>query len=78
VQALLRDENSILTVSSLMRGQHGIEDVCLSLPSIVNADGISAILELPLNEQEAGALHASASTLKDARAGSSFVSAKRS
>jgi L-lactate dehydrogenase len=65
VQALLRDENSVLTVSSLLTGMYGIEDVCLSLPSIINRKGIASVLKLPLSEEEAQALRSSAATIKD-------------
>lgn len=52
VEAILRDENSVLPVSSLIQELYGVEDVCLSLPSIVNLNGIERVLELPLNEDE--------------------------
>ena len=39
VEAILRDEQSILTVSSLLTGQYGLYDVCLSLPCIVGVNG---------------------------------------
>lgn len=52
VEAILRNENSVLSVSSLMAGQYGAEDVCISLPTIVNNQGISKVLELPLNDEE--------------------------
>jgi len=56
VQAILRDENVALPVSTLLEGQHGVEDVCLSLPAIIGANGVSRVLELPLSEEEEGAL----------------------
>src|SRR5690606_37092042 len=40
VEAIVRDENSILTVSSLMEGQFGLKDLCISLPTIVNKNGV--------------------------------------
>ncbi|MDD3839402.1 MAG: L-lactate dehydrogenase [Clostridia bacterium] len=52
VQSILRNENSILTVSSLMKGYYGVEDVCLSLPTIVNRKGVKQVLELSLAERE--------------------------
>jgi L-lactate dehydrogenase len=64
VEAILRDENSILTVSSLVEGKYGLNEVCLSLPSIVNSKGISNVLELELSESEKGALINSGSSLK--------------
>ena len=36
IEAILRDENGVLPVSSLMDGRYGLSDVCLSLPSLVN------------------------------------------
>ncbi|MGM0502893.1 MAG: L-lactate dehydrogenase [Bacillota bacterium] len=65
VRSILRDENSILTISSLMAGHYGIEDICLSLPTIVNSSGVNKILNLPLNETEKEAFIQSAETLKD-------------
>ncbi len=64
VQAILRNESLILTVSSLMDGQYGVSDVCVSLPSVVNAGGVSRILEMPLGEEEAGRFAESAAALK--------------
>ena len=43
----------------------GIEDVCLSLPSIVDAKGVDAVLAPPLAEDEADALRRSAETVRD-------------
>lgn len=55
VEAILRNENSILTVSSLMEGQYGLTNVCLSLPCIVNSNGVEKVLcsDLKKNEEEA-------------------------
>ena len=64
VEAILRDEHSILTVSSLLTGQYGISDVCLSLPTIVGAKGVVSILPVPLNEREQESLHACAKAVR--------------
>jgi L-lactate dehydrogenase len=64
VQAILRDENLILTVSSLMDGQYGVRDVCMSLPSIVNRNGVVRVLEMPLDEKESGEFASSADILR--------------
>jgi L-lactate dehydrogenase len=66
VEAIIRDENSILTVSGLLEGNYGIDDVCLSLPSVVNGTGISRVLDLPLNEEETALFRKSADTMKSA------------
>jgi L-lactate dehydrogenase len=64
-QAILRDENAILPVSTLIKGHYGIEDVCLSLPSIVNRNGVEQILKLELSAKEQEQFKASARTLKE-------------
>lgn len=63
-ESILRDENSILTVSGLLEGQYGISDVCLSLPSMVNRDGRTKVLPVPLAPDEEKALRHSAEVLK--------------
>lgn len=65
VEAILRNENSILTVSSVLDGKYGINDVALSVPTIVNRNGIREVLELPLEESELELLHKSANKLKE-------------
>ncbi|ADG81618.1 L-lactate dehydrogenase [Thermincola potens] len=65
IEAVVRDENSILTVSSLLQGQYGVYDVCLSLPSVVNRNGISRVLELPLVIEERQAFRESAAAMKE-------------
>ncbi len=54
-----------LTVSSLMEGQYGVDDICLSLPTIVNSSGIERVLELPLDPEEESGFINSADTLKE-------------
>ena len=63
--AIMRDEHSILTVSSPLQGQYGITDVALSVPSVVDRNGINRVLEVPLAEGEKKMLLHSASTLKE-------------
>jgi L-lactate dehydrogenase len=66
VGSILRDENSVLTVSTLLDGYHGISDVCLSIPVILNRNGVSRALDIVLDESEVGKLKASADILKAA------------
>lgn len=63
-EAIIRDEESVLPVSSLMTGQFGIEGVCLSMPAIVGANGVDTLLPIPLDEKEQAALKDSAETLR--------------
>ena len=65
VECIAQDAGSILTVSSLMRGEYGIEDVCLSIPYAIGAHGIERALTPPLPDNELEALHKSAAALKD-------------
>ena len=65
VGAVLRDENAVLPVSSLIENLHGISDVCLSLPTIVNKNGIARVLPLSLDEEELSGLQHSAQVLKN-------------
>ena len=66
-QAILRDERSVLPVSTLLTGQYGIRDVYLSTPCVVGARGVEQVIELPLNETELKDLRASADVLREAR-----------
>jgi len=60
----LQDERSVMPVSSLLTGPYGIDDVCLSLPSIVDGRGIDVVLTPPLSDDEADALRHSADTVR--------------
>jgi len=66
-RAILRDEHSVLTVSTLLKGQYGLEDVCLSVPCIISAQGVEKVIESQLTEKEIELLHKSASILKNAK-----------
>lgn len=65
-EAILRDENAILTVSGLIEESYGISGCCLSLPCVVNARGRGRPLELLLSSEEEKALLHSAEVLKEA------------
>jgi L-lactate dehydrogenase len=65
VEAILRDENSILTVSSLLEGQYGLRDVFLSVPSLVNINGVERIIDVPLKDEEKELLIKSGNALKN-------------
>lgn len=63
VGAILRDENSVLPVSTIIEGYYGIKDICLSIPSIVNKKGVEKALEIGLSSKEQKSLKASALAL---------------
>jgi len=64
--AILRDEHSVLTVSTLLDGEFGLHDVCLSVPCIVSGNGIEKVLESQLTPNENKSLHHSSDVLKEA------------
>ena len=64
-EAIVRDEDTILPVSSLLTGQYGLSDVCLSLPCVIGANGIHKTLEIPLSKDEFHRLHHSAQILRE-------------
>jgi L-lactate dehydrogenase len=65
VRAILRDESSVLTVSSLVPESMQLGGVSLSLPAIINRDGVARVLTIPLSPTERRALEASAEILKE-------------
>ena len=65
VEAILGDEHSILTVSSLLGGEYGIKDIYLGVPSVVCSSGVKNIIEVPLSPSELAALTLSADKLKE-------------
>lgn len=62
--ALLRDQNTVFSISTLIENYSGIGDVCLSLPAIVNRNGVRNVLHLELNADERKKLRNSADILK--------------
>lgn len=66
IEAIVRDQNSVLTVSSLAENVYGLNDVCLSLPGVVNRQGVSRVLLLPLDAEERSALENSARIIREA------------
>lgn len=65
VEAVLRDQHTVMTVASPLRGQYGVTDIALSLPTIVGRNGIEEVLNLPLSERELAAFQHSAQTLQE-------------
>ena len=64
--AILQNQRSVLTVSTLLEGEYGIQDVCLGIPAVVGQTGVEKIVEAPLIAQEQEALEKSAHALKEA------------
>ena len=64
-EAIIRDEKSVVPVSSIQHDTYGIEGVTLSMPAIVGKNGIEKQLAIKLNEKEQEALKKSVEALKE-------------
>ena len=63
-KCLLSGIDTTLTVSTMLHGEYGIDDVCLSLLNVVGKNGAHNKILLPLNDDEIAKLHNSAESLK--------------
>ena len=63
-EVIIRDEKSILPISSMMHGDFGVDNVVLSMPAVVGADGLEELVPIALSEKEAADLKKSADTLR--------------
>lgn len=65
VGAVLRNEHSVLTVSTVLQGEYGLRDVALSVPCVVGGSGVERVLDGPLSPDESAALARSAAVLQE-------------
>lgn len=73
VEAVLNDENRVLPVSSLLHGYKGIDDVCLSVPTVVNGTGVARTLDIAMSADETAGLRASADAVRSVAASLGLV-----
>ena len=72
-EAFLGGQNAVLPVSTTIAGElYGFKDVALSLPTIVNREGIQRVLPVPMNEAEMAQLKASAEAIRASAASLGF------
>ena len=71
-KCLLAKLHTTLTVSTMMHGEYGIDDVCLSVLNTINQDGVSGKVLVPLDDSELEKLRHSAECLKNVIKGLSF------
>ena len=64
-KAIFGNENSVLTVSAMMRGDYGETEVFIGVPCIVNRNGIQRVITLSLTEEELKKFQNSCATLKE-------------
>ena len=67
-EVIIRNERSILPVSTMMHGEYGIEGIALSMPAIVGLDGVETHVPIVLDQEEQEQLRRSAETLKQVAA----------
>jgi L-lactate dehydrogenase len=63
-QAILRNQSTVLSASSLINDYYGIGDVCFSLPTVIDRGGVENVLRLELSPEEVEKLRHSAELLK--------------
>lgn len=64
--AIIRNEKSVLTVSTVLDGEYGLRQVCLGVPAVVGQSGVEMVLEADLPPDEQAALERSAGVLQEA------------
>jgi len=64
LSAIIGNEQSVLTVSTVLNGEYGVNDIALSLPCVVNSSGIDRKVDIQISEEEQALLLASAEQLK--------------
>ena len=62
---IVKDEHAVLPISVVLEQEYGLDNVALSIPSVVGKNGLEKILEIPLGQAEQSALYSSARQLKD-------------
>ena len=66
VSAIVRNEKSVLTVSTMLEGEFGLSGICLGIPAIVGEAGVDRLLDIELPPEELALLERSAGVLKEA------------
>lgn len=64
-EAIVKDEHAVLPVSSVMNGEFGLQDICLSIPTVIGRDGVEMVVDIYLNNEENEKLQKSAGALKN-------------
>ena len=64
-QCIVRDEHSVLPVSTNLHGLYGVGDLCMSVPTVVGRRGAEKVLEIEMNDEERAEFRRSAATLEE-------------
>ena len=68
IEAVMHDTTRIRPVSSMLKDFHGISDICMSVPTLLNRQGVNTAINTPVSDKELAALKRSAETLKETAA----------
>ena len=63
-EAIVKNEHAVLPISSLMQGEFGLSDLCLSIPTVVGNKGVEMVVDIYLDNEEKQKLLESAHALK--------------
>ena len=63
-ECIVRDSHTVLPISVLLKGEYGLDGVCLSIPTVVGQNGAEQILDIALSQEEYNKLISSAAELK--------------
>ncbi|HHV30879.1 MAG TPA: L-lactate dehydrogenase [Clostridiales bacterium] len=63
-ECILRNTNSVLTLSTMLHGEYGVSDVCVSLPALLGSDGLTNLMAPPMTNEEQEQFVASCNALK--------------
>jgi len=64
IEAILRDRPRLLPIASYLRGEYGLNDLFIGVPTCLSRSGVSRVIELELTDTEQEALHQSAQAVR--------------
>ncbi|MEK9739559.1 MAG: malate dehydrogenase [Flavobacteriaceae bacterium] len=64
VDSIVNDQKKMIPCSVLVEGEYGLSDLCIGVPCIIGANGVEAIVDVPLNDNEKALLQESASKVR--------------
>lgn len=64
-EAILKDQRRVLPTIAYLEGEYGQDGIYLGVPTIIGANGVEQIIELPLTDDEQTALNQSADAVRE-------------
>ena len=65
ISAIYEDKNEIIPVCALLKGEYGLNDLCVGVPCLINRKGIERIIEIELKEEEKEKLRKAIELIKE-------------